>query len=400
MTAAPVANDADEATAAPAPGPPRGAWPALRRDARTRVHDVLTAVAALDGADTVETGVDHQDAHEALSRAWERAVRSMSPACAVDAHVVVELLERIRDAGHAVCRDEEESRRHRLQTVLGALERLSETSTSAAIMELLPAAVYDIGFGGVIVSRIADGSWFPESVRVKSGGEALVAAGASGLPLTSGRPEAEAARRKTTVLVSPAEQRDLEPVVSAVWGAQGYLVTPLLAQGAVLGLLHAARTGSELDMGDRQVLELFGRSLGEALARTLLHDRIEGLRSDLHGIAGWLSGSRADVVGLPGPGQWSGSTVGSGGSGDSAPRPGPDVRPGATPIEKLTRREVEVLRRMAAGDTNGQIARRCAISVGTVKSHVKNVLRKLNAGNRAEAVSVWWQIQSRHGSGT
>jgi DNA-binding NarL/FixJ family response regulator len=53
----------------------------------------------------------------------------------------------------------------------------------------------------------------------------------------------------------------------------------------------------------------------------------------------------------------------------------------------LTEREIEVLRLMAGGGTNGQIAARLVISEGTVKSHVKHILRKLRASNRAEAVS-------------
>jgi len=48
-----------------------------------------------------------------------------------------------------------------------------------------------------------------------------------------------------------------------------------------------------------------------------------------------------------------------------------------------------VLKLMAAGDTNARIASKLIISEGTVKSHVKHILRKLCAANRAEAVSIW-----------
>lgn len=44
---------------------------------------------------------------------------------------------------------------------------------------------------------------------------------------------------------------------------------------------------------------------------------------------------------------------------------------------------------MGAGHTNARIARRLVISEGTVKSHVKHILRKLGAANRAEAVARW-----------
>jgi LuxR family transcriptional regulator, regulator of acetate metabolism len=52
----------------------------------------------------------------------------------------------------------------------------------------------------------------------------------------------------------------------------------------------------------------------------------------------------------------------------------------------LARREFEVLRLMAQGATNDRVACTLGISPGTVKTHVKNILRKLDASNRAEAV--------------
>jgi DNA-binding NarL/FixJ family response regulator len=57
----------------------------------------------------------------------------------------------------------------------------------------------------------------------------------------------------------------------------------------------------------------------------------------------------------------------------------------------LTRREVEVLELMAQRRTNAAIASQLVISEGTVKQHVKHILRKLRAKNRAEAVSRLYQ---------
>jgi DNA-binding NarL/FixJ family response regulator len=64
-------------------------------------------------------------------------------------------------------------------------------------------------------------------------------------------------------------------------------------------------------------------------------------------------------------------------------------------LDVVTRREIEVLQLMADGASNEQIARRLVISVGTVKSHVKRILRKLDASNRAEAVSC--RLRSEYG---
>lgn len=55
--------------------------------------------------------------------------------------------------------------------------------------------------------------------------------------------------------------------------------------------------------------------------------------------------------------------------------------------DPLSEREVEVLTLLASGRTNAEIARDLFVAVGTVKSHVNNIYRKLGAANRAEAVT-------------
>jgi NarL family two-component system response regulator LiaR len=62
-----------------------------------------------------------------------------------------------------------------------------------------------------------------------------------------------------------------------------------------------------------------------------------------------------------------------------------------TPNYNLTRREREVLTLLVEGLSNAQIARRLAISQTTVKYHVRNILNKLGADSRTEAVSLAWQ---------
>lgn len=53
--------------------------------------------------------------------------------------------------------------------------------------------------------------------------------------------------------------------------------------------------------------------------------------------------------------------------------------------EALTEREVRVLERLAAGDSNLQIARALVISENTVKMHMSNILNKLHLENRIQA---------------
>jgi two-component system nitrate/nitrite response regulator NarL len=54
----------------------------------------------------------------------------------------------------------------------------------------------------------------------------------------------------------------------------------------------------------------------------------------------------------------------------------------------LTRREEDILRLIAKGCSNKLIARELDLSVGTVKVHVKHVLKKLRLKSRVEA-AVW-----------
>lgn len=56
--------------------------------------------------------------------------------------------------------------------------------------------------------------------------------------------------------------------------------------------------------------------------------------------------------------------------------------------EALTVREIEVLRHVAAGGRNKEIADRLSISEETVKVHVKHIMEKLGASDRTEAVAV------------
>ncbi len=65
------------------------------------------------------------------------------------------------------------------------------------------------------------------------------------------------------------------------------------------------------------------------------------------------------------------------------PKPGHGV-----PMASLTKRERDVLRLIAKGQTNKMIARKLDISEGTVKVHVKNLLHKLGLRSRVEA-AVW-----------
>ncbi len=85
-------------------------------------------------------------------------------------------------------------------------------------------------------------------------------------------------------------------------------------------------------------------------------------------IAGFATGGAGEPSSLP-P-----ATAGAGAA--------PAVRPGG-----LSRRELEVLRLLASGDSNAEIAHRLGLSVHTVERHVANIYRKIDARGRADATA-------------
>ncbi len=65
--------------------------------------------------------------------------------------------------------------------------------------------------------------------------------------------------------------------------------------------------------------------------------------------------------------------------------PQPAVPQAASALASLSPRELEILRGIAAGDSNKEIARKLSIAETTVKIHVQHVLRKLDVSSRVHA---------------
>jgi DNA-binding CsgD family transcriptional regulator len=69
-------------------------------------------------------------------------------------------------------------------------------------------------------------------------------------------------------------------------------------------------------------------------------------------------------------------------------------------MQRLTARELEVLRRTATGGTNADVAQELGVSVHAVKFHLASIFRKLNVHNRTEATVAFLREAElgRHGS--
>ena len=138
-----------------------------------------------------------------------------------------------------------------------------------------------------------------------------------------------------------------------------------------MGLLHADTTatgGRALDALDAEVAARFSEGLGGVFERAVLRETLQLHHQELQSAIKWMSGRLGQLAA----------------DGGDRPRRG-----GADPggVDALTARELEVLRLLARGQTNLAIANALVVREGTVKYHVKNILRKLGATSRADAVS-------------
>ncbi|MFD7503977.1 response regulator [Streptomyces sp. NPDC059850] len=76
----------------------------------------------------------------------------------------------------------------------------------------------------------------------------------------------------------------------------------------------------------------------------------------------------------------------------------PDRTAGGGPgTEPLTQRELDVVRRVARGRTNEEVAADLYVTLSTVKTHLGNVQRKLAARNRVEIAAWAWENGICHG---
>jgi DNA-binding CsgD family transcriptional regulator/GAF domain-containing protein len=263
-----------------------------------------------------------------------------------------------------------------------ALAGLRRISSVAALAGQAPVAAYRMGFSRILFSQIREGIWFPCSACAGDDEEfaqTMVQVGvAHPRRLTGPLLESEMVRRAIPILVSsPQSNPRVHPELVAVTKTKAYVAAPVLAWGRPIGLLHADRGAEQRGVSefDRDALGVFAEGLGVAFERNMMVDRLQAMR---HSAEEHLRAANAladdftlEVMEFAGV----------------AAKPVEDRLNEQGMRGGLTAREADVLQAMAAGKTNAQIARSLFVAEGTVKSHVKHILRKLGAANRTDAVA-------------
>ncbi|TDO46866.1 GAF domain-containing protein [Kribbella sp. VKM Ac-2527] len=262
-----------------------------------------------------------------------------------------------------------------------ALRCLRSMDSVSELVESVPAVAHRLGFNRVLLSRLRGTTWTARSGYVAGDTtmtQEMIRIGVATPGRTdAGWPEGDVVRRRLPVLVHDAQTNPrVHPQLKALMSTRDYVAAPLVAEDAVVGLLHADQNGTSggLTELDRDLLGLFAEGLGFVFERAILREQLITLKCRLdeqaRSVGDLIDGLRdSDVLGPERPLTPRQSYVVSG------------------PLAELTRRELEVLRHLAAGESNDQIAARLYISAGTVKTHIKHVLHKLGTVSRAEAIA-------------
>jgi LuxR family transcriptional regulator, regulator of acetate metabolism len=204
-------------------------------------------------------------------------------------------------------------------------------------------------------------------------------------------PEIELLRRHSAILVSDNSVSKGVGDISRAAQSTGYVGAPVMVRGSVIGTLFADRTftAETVDTVARDVVGLFAEGLNYALERTLLLDR---MRDQIGKVRKMMAEANTTLEDMYAAGMSIRHDTVTGDVDIVGRGPVMPSNDAYRLMGLLTRREIEVVELMARGASNADIANELVIAEGTVKSHVKHVLRKLRASNRAQAVSCYMRL--------
>ncbi|ODQ94257.1 LuxR C-terminal-related transcriptional regulator [Mycolicibacterium holsaticum] len=350
-----------------------------------RLRAVLAGLRSIADPDDPKWRPAAADARAILDDAWTALADVLDDNS--DATALLTALRKLADADVALVRVRDAS--HRLGEALGCLE--SAPCSVAELMELAPHAVTRLGFDRAIFSRIVDGVWISHSVYVPDDPEWAAQINRAGQeqpqPLVRGLFETEIVRRREARLVIDVqhEARVHRPIAEAS-RSNSYVAAPVMAGDRVVALLHTDRylQKRETDAADCEMLAAYAKGLALAFSRARAAAQLDAVGGALR-----LASQECDNAASSMHDFDLDETATAGEPGRVLA--GPTRRAVRSVRDRLTSREIEILEHMAHGRTNGAIATKLFISEGTVKQHVKHILRKLGAENRVEAVSMLYQ---------
>ncbi|WP_137146089.1 LuxR C-terminal-related transcriptional regulator [Mycolicibacterium sp. CR10] len=360
-----------------------------------RVRAVLDGLRSVLDPDDPQARLGASDARAVVDSAWDALHEVLTESAPEGATAeLLTALHRLAALDRALVQTREVDQREISERLGDVLARLEAAPCSVdELVRLAPKLIGDLGFDRAIISHIAAGVWVSQAVFIADNPEWAQAINRVGQeqpqPLVPGLFETEVVRRRQAIVVTDVqhESRVHRPIADASL-SRSYVAAPIVSRERVVGLLHADRylQGRDTDIVDREVLLTFSHGLRLALSRAALAEKLQSVGDTLKSATADSERTLAGVHDVS-------LDISSDRSEHSAAPVAPPAP--ASVRDVLTHRELDVLQLMAQGCTNADIAVTLVISEGTVKQHVKHILRKLRAGNRTEAVSRLYQSVPR-----
>jgi DNA-binding CsgD family transcriptional regulator len=376
------------------PAAPRSGWRRRSAELSNRGNMLLAQARNVLGAD-----LDIRDVDEESPARTAEVVSSLTLLC----------IERLREhapgraASAAICTlagdlqqlalelydHEMASRTRRIAACEAGLTRLRAITTSADLVDrACKELVRSCGFGRAVLGRLEDGCWMPWRFHfvdpaIEGDAHWFEAWLDTKIPLDDRMLEKQLLTERRPELIRDTADTRVHTIIT-VGNSTSYVVAPIMPAGNVVGFLHADHHPSRrrCDEADRDILWAFAEGFGHIYERTVLLERLRGQREQVRETLGVVESTMAEL---------SDSEIELAATADersSFTRAAVSVLTTMSGnVEQLTPRELAVLELMVAGAKNRAIAEELVITEGTVKSHVKHILRKLGAVNRSQAIA-------------
>jgi DNA-binding CsgD family transcriptional regulator len=169
------------------------------------------------------------------------------------------------------------------------------------------------------------------------------------------------------------EDMPASPGYQELLGSENYLVAPIIAKSRVVALIHVGRRSEGgVTADDVDVLDAFASAYSLLHERMLNTERVQQQRTSIARAAARLT-DEADRIAA--------AAINFDAEDDTRVEP-PTIAADSALAATLSHRERQVFERLVLGASNAEIADELVITIETVKTHVKRILRKIGAINR------------------
>ena len=270
-------------------------------------------------------------------------------------------------------------RAHLVRSLTDGIRRMKNAGSLQGLGRQACTELCDaLGFDRALLSFVADDGFVVEQSGQGVGGPTVIAR-------PDCRAERDCMRLRETIRTN---QSDMPPAPGyrRLLGSGQYLVAPVIAESRVVALLHVSRGSQGVSVRDIEVLDTFASVYSLLQERMLNTERVQQQRTS---IARAAAGLTEEVDRL------AAAAIGLDVEHDYPVEP-PRIAQDSVLAATLSDRERQIFERLVLGDSNAEIADELVMTVETVKTHVKRILRKTGAINRAEAIALY--LEARTGS--